>query len=225
MQMKVAPGTRVLGIDPGLNTTGYGVIAICPRGPALIEGGVIRGGRGAFGARLDRLYAGLVDVLAEHRPQVMGLEDLFSHYQRPKTAVLMGHARGVLMLAAAKAGVPVTSYLPTKVKLTLTGSGRANKVQMQAAVTRELSLATVPEPHDVADALAIAICHYYLGGGITGEVELADEGDLDADLEGEDAPDDAASADAFAGLPTNPKSVAAAPPRTKRTGVYYRRSG
>ena len=92
----------------------------------------------------------------------MALEQLYSHYERPRTAILMGHARGVICLAAAQAGIPVFHYAATQVKRILTGAGRAPKVQVQQAVQRELALPKLPEPPDVADALAIALCHYYL---------------------------------------------------------------
>ena len=91
----------------------------------------------------------------------MALEELYSHYERPRTSILMGHARGVICLAATRAGIPVISYSATRIKKTLTGNGRATKPQMQRAVTRELALTATPEPHDVADALAAALCHYY----------------------------------------------------------------
>jgi crossover junction endodeoxyribonuclease RuvC len=90
---------------------------------------------------------------------VLALEKLYTHYDRPTTAILMGHARGVIVLAAAQAGISVHDYASTQVKKTLTDSGRSPKSQMQAAVQRELRLATLPEPPDVADALAIALCH------------------------------------------------------------------
>ncbi len=90
----------------------------------------------------------------------MALEKLYSHYDRPTTAILMGHARGVICLAAANGGIEVADYAATQVKKTLTGNGRAPKSQMQHAIQRELGLSTLPEPADVADALAIAFCHY-----------------------------------------------------------------
>jgi crossover junction endodeoxyribonuclease RuvC len=96
------------------------------------------------------------------QPEAVALEELYSHYDRPKTAILMGHARGVIVLAAAQAGVPVTAYASTQVKKILTGAGRAPKLQMQLAIQRELGLREAPEPADVADALAVALCHYYL---------------------------------------------------------------
>jgi crossover junction endodeoxyribonuclease RuvC len=92
----------------------------------------------------------------------MALEQLYSHYKRPRTAILMGHARGVICLAASLSTIPVKHYSATQIKKILTGNGRAPKSQMQDAVQRELNLATLPEPPDVADALAIALCHYYL---------------------------------------------------------------
>ena len=155
-------GPRVLGIDPGLNVTGYAVLEVAAGGPKVCEAGVVRGvSRGSLTARLAEIHDGVVDAIEALQPEVMALEQLFSHYQRPRTAILMGHARGVICLAAAKAGIPVISYSATQVKKALTGHGRASKPQMQSAVQRELRLSKLPEPHDVGDALAIALCHYY----------------------------------------------------------------
>ncbi len=95
----------------------------------------------------------------------MALEQLYSHIAHPRTSILMGHARGVICLAAAEAGIPVVHYPSTQIKRILTGNGRASKQQMQLAIQRELRLASIPEPPDVADALAVAVCHYYLGRG------------------------------------------------------------
>lgn len=156
----VAP--RVLGIDPGLNITGYGVLEVAAGGPRLCEAGVVRGGdRRSLTARLVELFNGVTDVVEQLQPCAVALEQLYSHYQRPRTAILMGHARGVICLAAARANVPIISYSATQVKKTLTGNGRAKKDQMQRAVQQELRLKQLPEPPDVADALAIALCHYY----------------------------------------------------------------
>ncbi|HEV3342644.1 MAG TPA: crossover junction endodeoxyribonuclease RuvC [Pirellulales bacterium] len=152
----------MLGIDPGLNTTGYGVLEVAVGGPKLCEAGIVRGrDRRSLTARLAELFDGLADVIEQLKPCAMALEQLYSHYQRPRTAILMGHARGVICLAAARAGVPVISYSATQVKKVLTGNGRAKKDQMQRAVQHELKLKQLPEPPDVADALAIALCHYY----------------------------------------------------------------
>jgi crossover junction endodeoxyribonuclease RuvC len=155
---------RILGIDPGLNVTGYGVLDCSGGTLRLCEAGIVRGrSRGSITRRVAEIHRGVADVIAALRPTVMAVEELYSHYKRPKTAILMGHARGVICLAAAEAGIPVVHYSATQVKKILTGSGRAGKAQVQRAIQRELALADAPEPHDVADALAIALCHHYLG--------------------------------------------------------------
>jgi crossover junction endodeoxyribonuclease RuvC len=152
-----------LGVDPGLNITGYAVLEAGQRAPRVCEAGVVRGRtRESLSARVAEIHCGLADVIKSLRPAVMALEQLYSHYDRPRTAILMGHARGVICLAAAEAGIPVIHYSATQVKKILTGSGRAPKAQIQRAVQRELALPQLPEPTDVADALAIALCHYYL---------------------------------------------------------------
>ncbi len=157
------PAPRVLGIDPGLNITGYGVLEVAAGGPKLCEAGVIRGrAKTSLPSRVAEIFAGVADVIANFKPTVVSLEQLYSHYQRPRTAILMGHARGVICLAAAQAGVPVASYSATQVKKIMTNNGRAGKAQVQRAVQQELRLGQMPEPPDVADALAIALCHYYL---------------------------------------------------------------
>jgi crossover junction endodeoxyribonuclease RuvC len=154
---------RILGIDPGLNITGYGVLEFSTGGPKLCEAGVVRGRtRDSLTARLQEIHAGVADVISSLKPTAMALEQLYSHYSRPRTAILMGHARGVICLAAAEAGIPVTHYSATQVKKILTGAGRAPKQQVQEAIRRELRLDRLPEPADVADALAIALCHFYL---------------------------------------------------------------
>jgi len=156
---------RILGIDPGLNITGYGVLDAVDGRLRLCEAGVVRGKtRGSLTARLAEIHAGVTDVIASLHPAVMALEELYSHYARPRTAILMGHARGVICLAAAQADIPVVHYSATQIKRILTGSGRASKSQVQRAIQRELSLAEVPDPPDVADAMAAALCHYYLKG-------------------------------------------------------------
>lgn len=154
---------RILGIDPGLNTTGYGVLEADGGRLRLCEAGVVRGkSRGSLTKRLLEIHDGLAEVIAGLKPDVMALEELYSHYARPRTAILMGHARGVICLAAVQAGISVKHYSATQIKRILTGSGRASKSQVQRAIQRELALSAVPDPPDVADALAIALCHYYL---------------------------------------------------------------
>jgi crossover junction endodeoxyribonuclease RuvC len=156
---------RILGLDPGLRVTGYAVLENRQRGPHICEAGIVRTSEGASTAdlavRVQCLYDGIKEVIEQFTPDVVCVEQLFSHYNHPRTAILMGHARGVLFLAAAQAKIPVSSYTATRVKKTITGHGRASKEQMQHAILRELKLPRLPEPHDVADALAIALCHYY----------------------------------------------------------------
>ncbi len=169
---------RILGLDPGLQTTGYGVLEITDRGARVAEAGVIRSAEGRDPAdmaqRVKALYDGLVEVLDQWKPAALAVEQLYAHYEHPRTAILMAHARGVYFLAGAQRGVPVFSYAATKVKKVVTGSGRASKEQMQHAIARELGLAGPPEPHDVADALGIALCHYFASGsGIMGGARKA----------------------------------------------------
>lgn len=154
---------RILGVDPGLNITGYGLIASTSTGIELCEAGVIRGrARGEIAQRVQVIHDGIVEVIKGLQPDIMALEELYSHCQHPRTAILMGHARGVICLAAAQNGVPIKHYSATQIKKIITGSGRAPKLQMQMATVRELSLSKIPEPPDVADALSIALCHYFL---------------------------------------------------------------
>lgn len=155
------PG-RILGIDPGLNITGYGVIEPMARGIRLVEAGVVRSKRGELAVRVREIHEGVSEVIAALSPAAVSLEEVFSHYERPRTAILMGHARGVICLAAAQANIPVISYAATQIKKILTGAGRSPKEQMQRAIQRELGLPELPEPADVADALAAALCHHYL---------------------------------------------------------------
>ena len=158
---------NILGVDPGLHSTGYGVIRVSGSRLGLLEGGTIQSGSSsvAIEERLSTLFEGVKDVLAEHRPEALALEEVYSHYAHPATAVIMGHARGVICLAAAQAGVPVFSYASTRVKQCLAGNGRAAKSQVQRAIQARLGLSDVPEPNDVSDALALAICHWQMSSG------------------------------------------------------------
>jgi crossover junction endodeoxyribonuclease RuvC len=159
-------GLRILGIDPGLQVTGYAVLEARAQHPHVCEAGVVRSSEGRqttdLAPRLLSLYDGLVEIIDQLKPQVVAVEQLYAHYDHPRTAILMAHARGVIFLAAAKQHLPVVSYNATNIKKTITGHGRATKEQMQRAIMTELSLGKLPEPHDVSDALAAALCHYYL---------------------------------------------------------------
>jgi crossover junction endodeoxyribonuclease RuvC len=153
---------RILGIDPGLQITGY---AVLESGPRVCEAGVIRSKEGTvkvqLAQRIRHLYTGIDEVIEQYKPGVVVVEQLYAHYAHPRTAILMAHARGVIFLAAAMRDLQVVSYNATRIKKTITGNGRASKDQVQRTIQRELRLAKLPEPPDVADALAAALCHYY----------------------------------------------------------------
>jgi crossover junction endodeoxyribonuclease RuvC len=151
---------RIIGIDPGLQCTGYGVIEVNGRSSSLLDGGVVRTDAAApLELRLLTIYEGIIEVLEEFRPESAAVEQLYAKYSHPGTAVLMGHTRGVIYLAAAAQQIPVTAYEASLVKKAITGSGRASKEQVGRMVARLLSLSEAPEPVDVTDALALAICH------------------------------------------------------------------
>lgn len=153
---------RIVGFDPGLNTTGYGVVEWSGGVVRLLEAGTVRSRSDSLEERLVEIHTGVREVLAAFAPAAMAIEQIFVHSRFPKTAILMGHARGVICLAAAQAGLSINHYLPTRVKSTLTGNGHAGKEQVQMAVQRELGLRSRPEPADAADALAIALADYHL---------------------------------------------------------------
>lgn len=150
---------RILGIDPGLRLTGYGVIEYHPIKPGLVDGGVIRlNEKTAICARLLELETELDAILAEHKPDVCAVETLYAHYAHPRTAILMGHARGVVLLVATRRRVAVEEFPANRIKQSVAGHGHAGKRQMQLAVQSIWNLKEPPEPPDVADALAVALC-------------------------------------------------------------------
>src|SRR5580658_4001215 len=154
--------TRIIGIDPGLNITGYGVVASHGSEVRLLEAGVIRlpPSKGEnLADRLESLFRELQLVMKEFNPLAMCLEEVYSHAEYPRTAILMGHARGVICLAAKLEGIPVLSFSAKRVKQSVTGNGNASKSQVQRAVQNMFSLSHVPHPPDVADALAAALCY------------------------------------------------------------------
>lgn len=156
------PPIRVIGIDPGLNITGYGIVACAGTQVKLLEAGVIRLPRHQgenLPERLESLFVELQRVIEEFNPQAMCLEEVYSHADYPRTAILMGHARGVICLAARLAGIPVLSFSAKRVKQSVTGNGNASKIQVQRAVQNYFSLHRTPHPPDVADALAVAMCY------------------------------------------------------------------
>ena len=153
---------RYLGIDPGLNRTGYAVLERRTDGPILVEGGIIRSSaKETLQHRVHEIATGVREVVEELRPEVVAMEQVFSHVQNPKTALLLAHARGAILATLADCAVIVVSYSPAQIKRLLTGSGRAPKEQIQHAVRAELKLDEIPEPNDVADASAVALCLYH----------------------------------------------------------------
>ena len=153
----------ILGIDPGLGVTGYAVLSVKLRVARVLEAGVIKTNKKySLGDRLVEIRDGIEGIILEYNPVAMAIEQLFSHYKHPRTAIAMGHARGVLLESAARHGLEIESIAPKQAKKTITGSGSADKSQMQRAMLVELALNHMPEPPDVADALAIALCLHHL---------------------------------------------------------------
>lgn len=157
-----SPGAlRILGIDPGLNITGYGLIEFAGGESRLAEAGIIRLPRSAgdnLPVRLAALFTEIQGIIAEFKPRQMCIEEVFSHAFYPKTSILMSHARGVICLAAQLTGVPVASLPAKRIKQSVTGNGNASKQQVQRAVRQLFLLDRLPHPPDVADALATALC-------------------------------------------------------------------
>jgi crossover junction endodeoxyribonuclease RuvC len=152
---------RVLGIDPGLQLTGYGCVELSADGdtPALVEAGVFRLTSGRpMAYRLAQLFTDLESLLEEVQPDRMVVEKLFSHYRHVRTSIQMGHARGVVLLAGERQGIEIDELAATEVKKAVAGSGHASKHQVQMAVMQQCGLSEPPSPPDVADAIAIALC-------------------------------------------------------------------
>ena len=150
---------RILGIDPGLQVCGYACLEAGGDKEMLIEAGVIRTGTGsAIEEKLNRIAEDTQSLLENFKPDVVAVEELYSHYAHPKTAILMGHARGVILQRCAQAAIEVRSFSATRIKKSITGNGRASKEQVQKTIQTILSLPQIPEPNDVADAIAAALC-------------------------------------------------------------------
>jgi crossover junction endodeoxyribonuclease RuvC len=156
---------RVLGIDCGSEITGYGVVEQnSDEGLCFVASGAIRlATRKPLPERLGQVFSQVLDVIRKHDPSVVAIEDVF-YAANVKSALKLGHVRGVAMLAAAQMQVPVAEYAPLAIKSAVVGYGRAEKMQVQQMVARLLRLENLPEPTDVADALAIAICHLHTAG-------------------------------------------------------------
>lgn len=157
----------ILGVDPGLNRTGYAVLetgsSVC-----LKEGGVIRSTNDqTLSHRVGEIGQGIAELIREFQPTAIAIEQVFSLTINPKSALLLAHARGAILYVASEASVPIIHYTPTQIKRLLTGSGNASKEQMQHAIKHELGLDEIMEPHDVADAVAIALCHFHSSTGLS----------------------------------------------------------
>jgi len=150
---------RILGIDPGLQVCGYACLEVGQDKEKLIEAGVIRtDGGSALQEKLNRIAEDTESLLKTFKPDVVAVVELYAHYAHPRTAILMGHARGVILQKCAGAGIDVRSFSATRIKKSITGNGRASKGQIQRTIQTMLSLPKLPEPSDVADAIAAAVC-------------------------------------------------------------------
>jgi crossover junction endodeoxyribonuclease RuvC len=150
---------RILGIDPGLQVCGYACLEMDADKEKLIEAGIIRTeSRQPIEVKLNRIAEDTQLLLENFKPDIVAVEELYSHYAHPKTAILMGHARGVILQKCSEAAIEVRSFSATRIKKSITGNGRAPKEQVQKTIQTILSLPQLPEPNDVADAIAAALC-------------------------------------------------------------------
>ena len=149
---------KILGVDPGSRVTGWGLVETDGWDLRHLAHGAFKLGSGELPTRLRVLAESLDEVLAEHRPEEMAVEQLFTA-KNARSALVLGHARGVVLLAAARGGLSLHEYTPMQVKSSVTGYGKAEKQQVQAAVATQLCLREPPQPFDASDALAVALCH------------------------------------------------------------------
>jgi crossover junction endodeoxyribonuclease RuvC len=157
---------KIFGIDPGSERTGYGCIESNGSRHRLVICGFLCGpARATFPEKLKAIHAGLRELLLRHRPDCVAVEDIF-YARNVRSALRLGHARGVVLLAACEANLPISEYAPAEIKRAVVGYGRAEKPQVQQMVKLLLGLDEMPTPHDAADALAVAICHLHHGTGV-----------------------------------------------------------
>ena len=157
-----------MGVDPGLVDTGFGVVEAGPGGVAVVDAGVISTVRTqALDARLNALHRAMRRIIEARRPGLLVVEDLYAEYRFPRTAILMGHARGVIYLAARQAGVAVMALSPSEVKRAVTGNGSAGKAQVQRGIQTVLGLERLPRPSHMADALGLAVTGLARVTGVT----------------------------------------------------------
>jgi len=156
---------RIFGIDPGSERTGFGCIESIDGRHRLVVCGALGGAAGAtFPEKLKAIHAGLREMLDRHRPDCVAIEDIF-YARNVRSALRLGHARGVAILAACEADLTIAEYSPAEIKRAVVGYGRAEKPQVQQMIKLLLGLEAVPSPHDAADALAVAVCHLHHGTG------------------------------------------------------------
>lgn len=154
---------RILGIDPALTVTGYGVIDFKKDKPLLLEAGIITTrAQETMPKRLDKIYRAVTKLISDTRPDIMVLEKLYAHYRHPTTAYILGQARGVICLACARENIALVEYAATRVKKAIVGGGLASKYQVQRMVANILNLNRLPKYTDVTDALALALAHSYI---------------------------------------------------------------
>ena len=150
----------ILGVDPGLEKTGYGLVRVDGNEEKLIEGGVVRSKVGIpIEDRLVSIFKGISEIITEFKPSVVVIEELYIHKSYPKTSMIIGYVRGIILMTARLNSIPVVSYPATTIKKFLTGSGRASKQQVQKMIMKRLKINKAPSPDDVSDALATALCH------------------------------------------------------------------
>ncbi|MDD5120376.1 MAG: crossover junction endodeoxyribonuclease RuvC [Candidatus Omnitrophica bacterium] len=154
----------IVGIDPALAVTGYGVIQVKGSILTLVEAGIIETKpKDPVSKRLDSIYRGVIKLISDTGADCLVIEKIYSHYKHPATACILGQARGVICLAASTCGVPLFEYAATRIKKAIVGKGLASKAQVQRMVSHTLGVASVPDYTDVTDALALAIAHSYIG--------------------------------------------------------------
>ena len=154
---------KILGIDPALTITGYGLVDVKNNRMSLIEAGIIStSSKDLITVRLEKIYRGITKLIEETSPDALVLEKIYAHYRHPTTSYILGQARGVICLAAGKKNVPLVEYAATRVKKAVVGKGLAPKAQVQRMVASLLGLNSLPKYNDVTDALALAIAHSYI---------------------------------------------------------------
>ena len=150
---------RIFGIDPGSKCTGYGCIDTNGSQHEVVDCGVLTAPvRATFPEKLRFIHQSIVDLLTHHQPDIVAIEDIF-YAKNARSALILGHVRGVLMLAASQAGIVIAEYTPAEIKQAVVGYGRAEKVQVQQMITLLLNMDEAPSPLDISDALAAAVCH------------------------------------------------------------------